>query len=145
MGAMMAYPGASIESVVTRIADSLDRNVLPHIDSHYARLQLKAAREMLLNLGTRVQWRPADIEDSAAQIRSALRSLSPSDESPQPTDLTSLRARLADYIGRLYELDPQDSRRKEGLEAVWRVIRFDFETQAQRTRTGMYSKRQESV
>jgi hypothetical protein len=145
MGAMMAYPNASIESVVTRIADSLDRNVLPYIDSHYARLQLKAAREMLLNLGTRVEWRHDDIADSAEQIRSALHSLSGSDESPQPGDLTSLRARLAGYIGRLYELDPQDPRRAQCLETVWRVIRFDFDAEAQRTRTGMYSKRQESV
>ena len=72
----MANADSSIESVITRIANSLDLNVLPHVESHYARLQLRAAREMLLNLGTRVEWRHEDIEASARAVRDALESLS---------------------------------------------------------------------
>ena len=144
----MAGQKNDIENLVSRAADSLERNVLPHVESHYARLQLRAVRELLLNLGTRVEWRQEHIDAGAAELRHALdllgaggipRARGGPDTADDVASLASLRAELAGVIEGVYRDDRPEPRRSEALATIWRVIRSDFDAEAKRIRTGMYT------
>jgi len=141
----MPKRASDVGNVIALLAESLERNVLPHVDDHFARLQLRAAREMLLNLGTRLEWRQSDIVRSEQALRDALAelaatgcasaALSGADES----DLRALRANLARVIGQVYESNDGTPARELSLAAIWKVVRADFDAEAERIRTGMFS------
>lgn len=71
----MTIPTSDIGEIFLRLANSLDNSVLPHIENHYGRLQVHAARELLLNLGTRIEFKSRDIEASESVLRETLASL----------------------------------------------------------------------
>jgi hypothetical protein len=141
----MAHQASNVENMIAMLAESLERNVLPHVDDHFARLQLRAAREMLLNLGTRVEWRQGDIARSEHAVRDALvelaavgcASIAPGDDGAD--NLSALRTNLARVIGQIYESRDGESKREQALTAIWKVVRTDFDAESERIRTGMFS------
>lgn len=136
---------SDVENVIALLAESLERNVLPHVDDHFARLQLRAAREMLMNLGTRLEWRRRDVTRSEQAVRDALSELAAAGCASAAAswvgsgDLPTLRANLAQVIGQVYGLNDGEPMRKQTLATIWKVVRADFDAEAERIRTGMFS------
>jgi hypothetical protein len=145
----MSNSALDINQVITRLAGSLEHSVLPYIDNHYAQLQVRAAREMLLNLGSRVEWRQADIEASERVLLDALSelaalglsdyALAPLDPVKPSHDLVALRDILAGVIEKVYDTSLSEIQREKALAAIWQVIRIEFDAEAARIKTGMYS------
>jgi hypothetical protein len=135
----MSKPCSDIENLFTRLAHSLDSSVAPYVADHYATMQLKAAREMLLNLGVRVEWRRADIEASERVLREALATLSQPSKTGSAASAAELRAALARIIEQVYDAAWDGPKRDLALTAIWRVIRFEFDAEAQRIKTGMFT------
>lgn len=141
----MAKRASDVENVIALLAESLERNVLPHVDDHFARLQLRAAREMLMNLGTRLEWCQGDIARSEQAVRNALAELAEAGcASVAPShsdagDLPALRTTLARAIGQVYDSNDGEPMREQALAAIWKVVRADFDAEAERIRTGMFS------
>ncbi|MBN6731257.1 hypothetical protein [Burkholderia multivorans] len=139
----MTIPTSDIGEIFLRLANSLDNSVLPHIENHYGRLQVHAARELLLNLGTRIEFKSRDIEASESVLRETLASLEKLmgiAPNAGARDAAPGVDTLAQYIGLLYSDTLSDERREECLKLVWSMIRFEFDAEAERIRTGMFSK-----
>jgi hypothetical protein len=130
-----------IEDLFAQLANSLESSVLPQVRDHYTALQLRAAREMLLNLGARVEWRHENAASSEAMLRKALESLSTDGTAPagDSGDLRTLRAELARVIEHVYDPVTDESTRERTLAEIWRVVRFEFDAEAARIKTGMFS------
>lgn len=133
-----------LQNLIEQVANSLESNILPHVTDHYAQLQVRAARELLLNLGTRIEWRRADIDSSARVLRAAL--VSPalarlSGAAPPAPGATcaEMRKELAALIGKLYAEPFPDGERNAALAEIWHVVRFEFDAEAARVRTGMFA------
>jgi hypothetical protein len=105
-------------ATAAELAERLQERVLPHVTDHFASLQVRAGRELLLNLSTRAVKRPGASELVA--------------------ELVHERAALADALERLYE--DSESWRQAVLAAVWRTVRIDYDAESDRIRTGMFSK-----
>lgn len=147
MGKVSMNRTVSVEALVARVAESLERNVLPHVENHYARLQLRAVREMLLNLGTRVEWRQKDAEAEARLMRDTIEALSEVSQvasaereitGGETADLAVLREGVARIIREIYA-ERDAAVRARMLGTLWHAIRAEFDAEAARMRTGMYS------
>jgi hypothetical protein len=130
----------SIGILVDRASRSLDA-VLPYVDNHYARLQLRALGEMLRNVATRVEERADQREAKVKRTCVALDTLA--ELSGQPAagpskEPAELRAELAGTINQLYA-ENNAGWRDPALATVWLVVRADYDAEAHLIRTGMYS------
>jgi hypothetical protein len=137
----MSGKRSSVEEWLKRAAQSLDEHVLPHVENHYARLQVRALGEMLRNLGTRVDWRESDLDANKRAAQQALQTLSTiQGHAPVSGEsLAELRKHLATRIGSVYDAALPEPQRDLALAAIWRVVRSEFDAEAGRIRTGMYS------
>jgi hypothetical protein len=127
------------------MASSLTANVLPHVSDHYAKAQLRAATELLTNLGRRVEWQPTLEHARAELVRTALASDALSGSNPIDTraledaDLATLLSHLGVVIDSLYIEEMPQSGRAESLAEIWRVVRGHFDAESERMRTAMLS------
>lgn len=140
---MAANLATDPRDVISRLADSLEHSVLQYLDNHYAQLQVRAAREMLLNLSARVEWKRADMAADEHCLQLALDTLAGQGMHPSASiegdDPTALRARLASVIYGVYHDDGDEARRDAFLRAIWRVVRSEFDAEADKIKTGMYA------
>lgn len=123
---------------LVRLADSLEASVLPYVENHYARLQVRAAAQMLLSLSMRLRW----AQDDDPTLRASLSTLAQLElaSSPQAADdLQTLRARFAEAMPGLYDTQHDAQTRELGLQAAWAVIRREFDAESARLKTGMYA------
>lgn len=133
----MTTSAALAQDTLVRLANSLEHSVLPYVDNHYAQLQVRAAREMLLNLSARVVW-----QDTEHLLHETLATLARLGFAPVPEpdeSHVSLRAKLAEAMPRLYDSQRDEEQRQLALKAVWAVVRSEFDTEALRIKTGMYA------
>jgi hypothetical protein len=143
----MTMYGSDIEHLLARIAASLEDGVLPHVDDHYAQLQIRAARELLLNLSTRIEWRREDIHDSVQRARECLNRVSELDTEiaghvrSDSGGLVEVRAELGRTIDDLYHDGGDPAVREQVVAAVSGVIRAEFDADAERVQTGMFSSK----
>jgi len=139
---------ANLPELFDGIAASLAANVLPHVSDHYARTQLRAACELLANLGRRVEWRRADADAQADLLRAtiqspalaALRARHMTDSSSSADgDGAALSAQFGALIDLLYGDEIPERQRHDALTEIWKVVRAQFDAEAERIRTGMFS------
>jgi hypothetical protein len=134
----MTTSAALAQETLVRLANSLEHSVLPYVENHYAQLQVRATREMLLNLSARVRWQD-NTEEVLQTCLATLASLGFS-AGPGPSDsLVVLRAKLAEAMPGLYEAQRDEEQRQLALKAVWSVVRGEFDAEALRIKTGMYA------
>jgi hypothetical protein len=136
----MTMWAADLEHLITAMAKSLEDTVLPHVENHFAQQQIRAAREMLLNLSARVEWSATEVRSSLDATLAALDGLglAAADRPPGVSDLDELvaaRLQLAQAIDDVYA----DGVNESELETIWSVVRFEFDAEGERIRTGMFS------
>jgi hypothetical protein len=140
---MAANLATDPRDVISRLADSLEHSVLQYIDNHYAQLQVRAAREMLLNLSARVEWKRADLVADENCLQLALDTLAAQGMHPSAAiegdGPPAMRARLASVIDGAYHCDGDEASREASLAAIWRVVRSEFDAEADKIKTGMYA------
>lgn len=136
----------TVEEVLKRVGESLIAGVLPHVENHFAELQLRAACEMLLHIGVRVRWDDEESPSEAGALGEAVVALAAisADVSLQHAEAGScstseLRERFAALIGTVYDGDVEPERRELALSMAWRAIKAEFDANAVLLRTGMYA------
>ena len=144
----MQIKHSEFEELLGIIGDSLESAVRPHVNDHYAQLQLQAAREALRHIAARVDVRHQDQELQVNALRGAVESLAAlgfsrrgqQTQSTKSEDAqTELGAEFAHMIEQIYA-HPDASVRERALAPVWRVVRRQFDSEGQRIRTGRLSR-----
>jgi hypothetical protein len=141
--------GLDLERLLAGLAASLENSVLPHVDSHFAQLQIRAARELLSNVASRASWDREAGEDAIATATTAYAEIvalapeleaSAGGEGDRPAPgLVAARGRLGGLIDGVYRRLPEAEAREPVLEVIWKAVRAEYDAESARVRTGMFS------
>lgn len=142
----------SIRRLLTGAADALSEDVAPAVDDQFALMQLRAVRELLLNLADRVDWRVdeirADIQD-IEELMTILRAAGSPDAdtggraSPME-ERDRLLASASRAIAWLADRSEQANDAARYRQAVEDILQRQAVDQAARLRSTMYKADTES-
>jgi hypothetical protein len=135
----MGVGETDLSRLLAGIAEALGENVLPHVDDHYAQLQVRSARALLATVAGHVAWAPDDAERVA---RAAVAEAGVPVAGGGP-GLAGARAELGAVADAVYGL-PDGPDRERALAAVWTAVRHDQDTGRDRraaTRRGADQRR----
>jgi hypothetical protein len=132
----MGIGETELARLLAGIAEALGENVLPKVDDHYARLQVRAARSLLGTIAGHVVWTP-DAAEHVARTAVAEAGVPVAGGGP---GLAGARAELGAVADAVYGL-PEGSERDRTLAAVWQAVRHDQETARARRDTRRDTRR----
>lgn len=135
-----------VEDLLGGIAASLEKEVLPHVEDPFGRMQVKAAVELLGNLATRTTWDPAQVDAETAELEAPRDRLAAAGW-PRPTDpptdddaIARRRAVLSELAAGLRWLseDADDEAARRAWDEVHAGLAAPVREEIERLKRGMY-------
>jgi hypothetical protein len=117
-----------VDRLLEGIAQALRDEVLPHVGDDFARMQVKAAVELLGNLADRIEWDAADLareDERWGALVETLRHAGWPGPAPAPADRRELLEQVADGVRWLEEHPDAGPEARAGVNRELHAITSD--------------------